>query len=62
MITVLLWEKSCNDLFIERLDIELLDFCPDICPWDYIAVALPVFTHGMGKIGIITYNNVINTI
>jgi hypothetical protein len=46
MITVLLWKKSCNALFIERLDIELLDFCPDICQWDYIAVALPVFTYG----------------
>ena len=27
MITVLLWKKSCIDLFIERLDIMLSDFC-----------------------------------
>jgi len=60
MITVLLWKKSCNALFIERLDIELFDFCPDICPWDYIAVALPVFTYG--QIDVITYKYVINTI
>jgi hypothetical protein len=33
MITVLLWKKSCIDLFIERLDIVLSDFCPNICPW-----------------------------
>jgi hypothetical protein len=36
MITVLLWKKSWIDLFIERLDIVLSDFCP------VIAVALPV--------------------
>ena len=46
MITVLLWKKSCIDLFIERLDIVLSDFFPDICPWADIAVALPVFTYG----------------
>ena len=40
MITVLLWKKSCIDLFIERLDIVLSDF------WAGIAVALPVFTYG----------------
>ena len=41
MITVLLWKKSCIDIFIERLDIVLSYFCPHICPWDDIAVALP---------------------
>ena len=46
LITVLLWKKWCIDLFIERLDIVLSDFCPDICPWADIAVALPVFTYG----------------
>jgi hypothetical protein len=46
MITILLWKKSCIDLFIERLDIVLSDFSPDICPWADIAVALPVFTYG----------------
>ena len=46
MITVLLWKKSCIDLLIEKLDIVLSDFCPDICPWADIAVALPVFTYG----------------
>jgi len=35
-----------KDLFIERLGIVLSDFCPDICPWADIAVALPVFTYG----------------
>ena len=30
----------------ERLDIVLSEFCPDICPWAVIAVALPVFTYG----------------
>jgi hypothetical protein len=33
-------------LSIERLDIVLSDFCPDIYPWADIAVALPVFTYG----------------
>ena len=33
------------DLFIERFDIVLSDFCPDICPCTDIAVALPVFTY-----------------
>jgi hypothetical protein len=46
MITVLLWKKSCIDQFIERLDIVLSDFCPDIFSWADIAVALPVFTYG----------------
>jgi hypothetical protein len=46
MITVLLWKKSCIDLFIERLDIVLSAFPPDICPWDDIAVALPVIMYG----------------
>ena len=30
----------------ERLDIVLSEFCPVICPWADIAVALPVFTYG----------------
>ena len=30
----------------ERLDIVLSVFCPDRCPWDDIAMALPVFTYG----------------
>ena len=59
MITVLLWKKSCIDLFIERLDIVLSDFCPDICPWADIAVALRCLR--MGKIDVITYKYVINT-
>jgi len=46
MITFLLWKKSYIDLFIERVDIVLSDFCPDICPWVDIAVAPPVFTYG----------------
>ena len=50
MITVLIWKKPCIDLFIERLDIVLSDFCPDICPWADIAV---------GKIDVITYKYVI---
>jgi hypothetical protein len=29
----------------EMLDIVLSEFCPDICPWADIAVALPVFTY-----------------
>ena len=53
---ILLWKKSCIDLFIERLDIVLSDFCPDICPWADIAVALPVSTHG--QIDVITYTYV----
>jgi hypothetical protein len=28
MTTVLIWKKSCIDLFIERLDIVLSDFVP----------------------------------
>ena len=44
--TVLLWQKSWIDLLIERLDIVLSDFCPDICPWADITVALPVFMYG----------------
>jgi hypothetical protein len=60
MITVLIWEKACIVLFIKRhhvvlfikrLDIMLSDFCPDICPWADIVVALPYLR--MGKIGII---------
>jgi hypothetical protein len=31
-------------IFIKRLYITLSEFCPDICPWADIAVALPVFT------------------
>jgi hypothetical protein len=46
MITFLIWKKSCIDIFIERLDIVLSDFCSDICPYADIAVALPVFTYG----------------
>jgi uncharacterized protein YifN (PemK superfamily) len=30
---------------IERLDIVLSDFYPDICPWADIAMALPVATY-----------------
>jgi hypothetical protein len=30
----------------ERLVIVLSEFCPDICPWGDIVVALPVFTYG----------------
>jgi hypothetical protein len=37
-------EKACIVLFIKRIDIMLSEFCPDICPWADIAVALPVFT------------------
>jgi hypothetical protein len=37
IITVLLWKKSCSDLFIERFDIVFSDLCPDICPWVDIA-------------------------
>jgi hypothetical protein len=33
MITVLLWKKSCIDLFIERLDIVLSAFSPRYLPW-----------------------------
>jgi hypothetical protein len=40
MITVLIWKKACIVLFIKRLDIMLSEFCPDICPWADIAVAL----------------------
>jgi hypothetical protein len=58
MITVLLWKKSCIDLFIERLDIVLSAF-------------FPISAHGMislwhfrwlcmGKIDVITYKYVIN--
>jgi hypothetical protein len=46
MITFLLWKKSFIDLFIKRLNIVLSEFCPDICPWVDITVALPVFTYG----------------
>jgi hypothetical protein len=46
LMTVMLWKKSYIDLSIERLDIVLSDFCPDIYPWADIAVALPVFTYG----------------
>jgi hypothetical protein len=46
MITVLIWKKAWIVLFIKRLDIMLSEFCPDICPWADITVALPVFTYG----------------
>ena len=39
-------EMAYIDLFIKRLDIMLSEFCPDICPWADIAVALPEFTYG----------------
>jgi hypothetical protein len=45
MITVLIWKMAFIGLFIKKLDIMLSEFCPDICPWADIAVALPVFTH-----------------
>jgi hypothetical protein len=61
MITVLLWKKSSIDLFIERHDIVLSDFYPDICPWADIAMALPVATH-RHNIYVITYTYVIKTI
>jgi hypothetical protein len=50
MITVLIWKKSCIDLFIERLDFMLSDFSPDVCPWADIAVALPLFTYGQNSL------------
>jgi hypothetical protein len=40
-------------LFIKRLDLMLSEFCPDICPWADIAVALRCLC--------ITYKYVINT-
>jgi hypothetical protein len=46
MIKVLIWKKARMVIFIKRLDIMLSEFCPDICPWADIAVALPVFTYG----------------
>jgi hypothetical protein len=47
MITVLIRKKSCVDLFIKRLEVDIMlsEFCPDICPWADIAVALPVFMY-----------------
>jgi hypothetical protein len=57
MITVLIWKKACIVLFIKRLDIMLSEFCPDICPWADITVALRCLR--MGKIDVITYNYVI---
>ena len=53
MITVLIWKKAWIVLFIKRLDIMLSEFCPDICLWDDIAVAL--WCLRMGKIDVITY-------
>ena len=47
-------------LFIKMLDILLSEFCPDICPWADIAVALPALC--MRKIDVITYKYVINVI
>ena len=55
---VLLWKKSCIDLFIERLDIVSSDISPDICPWVDIAMALPVFTYK--QIDVIIYKYVIS--
>ena len=45
-------------LFIKRLNIMLSHYCPDICPWADIAVALRCLR--MGKIDVITYKYVIN--
>jgi hypothetical protein len=59
MITVLIWKKACIVLFIKRLDIMLSEFCPDICPWADIAVALWCLRSRMGKIDVITYKYVI---
>ena len=47
-------------LFIKRLDIMLSEFCPDICPWADIAVALRCLR--MGKIDVITYEYVITVL
>jgi hypothetical protein len=47
-------------LFIKMLDILLSEFCPDICPWADIAVALRCLR--MGKIDVITYKYVINVV
>jgi len=60
MITVLLWKKSCIDLFIESLDIVLSDFCPIsahrlISLWHFRCLS-------MGKIDVITYKYVINSL
>jgi hypothetical protein len=57
MITVLIWKKACIVLFIKRLDIMLSEFCPDICPWADITVALQCLR--IGKIDVITYKYVI---
>ena len=44
---------------IKRLDITLLEQCPDICPRTDIAVALRCLRTCMGKIDVITYKYVI---
>jgi hypothetical protein len=41
-------------LFIKRLDIMLSEFCPDICPWADIALALRCLR--MSQIDVITLN------
>ena len=40
----------------ERLVIVLSEFCPDICPWDDIVVALSVFTYGRAKLTLLLIN------
>ena len=40
-----LFQTTIDSWAHERLDIVLSEFCPDICPWDAIVVALPVFTY-----------------
>ena len=57
LITVLIWKKAGIVLFIKRLDIMLSEFCPDICSWADIAVALRCLR--MGKIDVMTYRYVI---
>ena len=37
----------------------LSEFCPNICPWADIAVALQCLCSRMGKIDVITYKYVI---
>ena len=55
---VLLWKKSCIDLFIESHNIVLSDFLPR-----YLQISLWHFRClGMGKIDVITYKYVINVV
>jgi hypothetical protein len=55
----LVMEKSCIALFIERLDIVLSDFCPDISAHGLISLWFFRCLR-MGKIDGITYKYVIN--